>query len=1413
MNDSSRSLLRIGSSIRLFSLPQGRGEECVFEILSVAGEGGSTVAYQAIRRTEDGCTRGILKEYYPLDDAGAFYSLYRDANNQLVADAGSSRSFGTDCDRYLSRYRLLERLIAEDRSNDILRNYTEASDTFYGFSGDCAIPATVYCFSASLEGIGFDQYIAGVHEHPDVQPEKKLQLLLQTLLTLTNAVSALQSAGILHLDLKPSNFLVAVNPDGSINAGQISLFDINTIRHVEEEDALRPTITGSFGYCAPEVSTIGPNDRSDVYSLGAILFKSIVLCPADHPDGLYRKELYGAISRLLHKSRLIAASDINSDPLLCSRLARMLEKTLADNHRRRYNAIEELQKDVQFCLYRITELQTLPTDEQNATPPLIIFQKLLYRYPLYRYPEGNRLDILLLGAGAYAQGFLDAVLQAGQSGIEIHVTAVSDQPESDREAYLRFRPMLPKFIAVEGHPQPETPYGYLRFLGLGEDGSSRFSTQDPAHNDALLHRLFEQTGAAARYCFVSLGTDHLNSMIAHRYAALAQKNSGKEYPVFYVKSTPETRPAAGAIPVWIREPLNRPALIAPDLENMAFNTHLAWMGSNYDPETVKQEFLSPKNHYYYASSLASALSIPYKLFGLGLIDADADFDPYAASRAFRQAVLEKKDTDPQAAQDFDRLVWYEHRRWLLEKICQGWQPPLTAAGQLDLESCLRKGSVKDEENCLHPCLVHSVEAAPLSTPAWKNDRTLWDTAPIDPSLDPLDRMSVELHRLFMQKKEELLAQKNPLQCLPLQELRAAAAKNSRVFQAFLLFETALKGVLAASTAHARRIAEYSSSLAEAAAAAYPENDAEQECIKKLTKAVHAEFFPLIEAVLCRNYKANDQALILNIPFILTNRPTEALAMPFSAQQNAFANAAAATLLNPAALTYFYYVTPDCDPDILYKKLRLTVQYLSKRKNRCTIHPVIGCAADAGSRTMRRICDLLEALQTEFSAPDHRCRLPEYTLFECGDPEEMTNRVIRLLQEQKIRLFDVSVPLFTKKADAAQQTFLRRLRSEASGTNLFTFDTAAKRFVPAQENAACAYLQYLTGDSFLRVEDALALTDTRLRPEVPEFLGDIDPLWRIFTGKRSTGEAECFATAVAVWQGLCRALAAARSRRSPLARLHRCKDTSACMAKDWFIPGFISSPLRSILKKLAQHGVIGSDFAVTHHSSDTCLVHLSTCTENIPQLDALFAQPHRLLEYYRPCVTAFSDAAGGGALVQNDELQLRCLLSDAGDLPPEKIFSLLDTLQESRYLSIAAFDAQTGVAEIVFGSSFILDLLCRPEKILTYHVYSEALRTGFWNDLALCTAEGEAAGFDLMLCRDFGGIVCLCTDAFPDAQQLRTFEEQAMELCPNHIAVIITAAGQPDTLTAVSASGPIILHQPDELQHIGDILQRMMCKQN
>ena len=93
------------------------------------------------------------------------------------------------------------------------------------------------------------------------------------------AVAAMHAAGVVHCDLKPDN-VVVLYETGPGGWPRIKVVDFGVARTVDEESFEKELISGTPPYMAPEQWRGAPVTRSDVYSLGCLLYE---LCTGDTP--------------------------------------------------------------------------------------------------------------------------------------------------------------------------------------------------------------------------------------------------------------------------------------------------------------------------------------------------------------------------------------------------------------------------------------------------------------------------------------------------------------------------------------------------------------------------------------------------------------------------------------------------------------------------------------------------------------------------------------------------------------------------------------------------------------------------------------------------------------------------------------------------------------------------------------------------------------------------------------------------------------------------------------------------------------------------------------------------------------------------------------------------------------------------
>lgn len=804
-----RAWLKEGDDITLSRTKKGNNK-IKFKIISVVGKGGSTVCYKAsCDEAEDVLNssvpkRGNLKEFYP----EGLTSARRTKHNQLrFTCKGEQKQYQIASEDFVGAYQTLERVKKENVHNEVLNNYIPAYELYYSIE-DGESPGVYIWTPDDQVGVGFDQYLSKVRDSLEEYPVHKLYNILSTILTLTDGICAIHKAGLLHLDIKPSNFLVTYNSQYEISPGKLSLFDINTFYSVYNDV---PSISGTVGYRAPEVEKGRADNRSDIYSLGAVLFHAVIISNEVEEGGvLYRDEYYSQIDQLVSSSRLFKVSSVNDNIYLKSKIAKILKRCLAKKPSQRYECCEELIEDLKDTrIHLLTEKEKYGEGQRRfewiekvhpgKTCPTAIMQNLLFNQPLLEWiPQGSsNINVLVVGGGTYAQKFVDICLQLGQiPGYRLIIDVVSDEIDYDRNVYLQFRPALHRFVNLNDS-LPGSSREVYADLNFGVECWSKeqrkdteFSKFNFEQNQKNARKLIKKTteDKAYHYIFIALGEDSFNRHVADAFVDACAE---MEHPclVNYVVETSDDKIHANRIksdkinrskndgsetnkrksltrkmktrmnPVYINA-IIEPGTIHKDLERMAFNAHLLWKRPDKIDQKVVDEFYET---YNYESSLSFALSIRYKLLSLGI--SDEDFE--VASKKFVALI----DGD---ATIYHQLIAYEHRRWVMDRLTQGWSSPISATGEFNFDKWVWQGNyrAKGKNGKVHLCIAHSSDERISLDKFWDRELNGADINELEAgeveknttehsiTLDELDQVSVHLHQALKRAAERMKAE-NP----------------------------------------------------------------------------------------------------------------------------------------------------------------------------------------------------------------------------------------------------------------------------------------------------------------------------------------------------------------------------------------------------------------------------------------------------------------------------------------------------------------------------------------------------------------------------------------------------------------------------------------------------------------------------
>ena len=174
-----------------------------------------------------------------------------------------------------------------------------------------------------------------------------LKDILKTVKLLAYVVGEYHKNGCLHLDIKPSNFLVYPRP-----SEHIVLFDLDTVTSIDEiNNGNVKCVSYSDSWAAPEqkqgkLSQVCP--ATDIFAIGAILFEKIFNRQIESFD-----------------TSIFADWDFENDffqeinPKVKRLLRNILKKTISANVKRRYQNIDELLVDIEEVIKASNQKQYL----------------------------------------------------------------------------------------------------------------------------------------------------------------------------------------------------------------------------------------------------------------------------------------------------------------------------------------------------------------------------------------------------------------------------------------------------------------------------------------------------------------------------------------------------------------------------------------------------------------------------------------------------------------------------------------------------------------------------------------------------------------------------------------------------------------------------------------------------------------------------------------------------------------------------------------------------------------------------------------------------------------------------------------------------------------------------------------------
>ena len=741
-------------------------------------------------------------------------------------------------------------------------------------------------------------------------------------------------------------------------------------------------------------------------------------------------------------------------------------------------------------------------------------QSLLYNRPLYEYigTDETNMNVLVLGCSPFLETFVDQCLQAGQMKSHfLNIKVLTLEAEGKKQAYLKDRPALSDFVNVNGS-LAESGLEIYASLNFEEFDTEDFVSAAAADvTDKMMDILADAPDEKYHYFMIDIGNEVVNKRVAEALQVTVDAFMPSEICSIHYASErgDEAALSEGIVPVCI-DGLGSIADIDPDLERMAYNAHLTWEDSiNGDALAELERFKA--NRYDYLSSIALALSVKYKLADFGITSDDN----HVAADEFWHLIHRKENQEA-----VNRVIALEHRRWVLNLVCQGWTAPKPEERQKYYDDCIERRKVKDDAEKVHPCIVRSTVDTPLSTGIFSQDKTAWDVkhAEKDADLDELDRMSVELHRRML-LKANAYRKDTPLEKGEVPQIgdRVTLCSNgNQIVREWERFVFCIKNILDGNWAYSKQYDRYKERFLLHLSQI---EEKDKEYIEDRIISITSKIWPVIEANLYRDYKKNDEVLVKKIPFILTYNIHLSLAIPFrttsslnTMNDNIFKNVASATVIKPEKITYLLFLDDSAQQGLIRHMIQNVQKYMAGKGINCQKDFLITGLNSSHGIQYQRWEKCFDRLVKAGCINKYKMKFVE-------NDQEAIDFWVDEMRNSIIDIFDGTTNLF--QSMYANGAFLRAIQDRYP---YFEFDCRNKTF---QKNKYCRYLSYIEDHTYLGIEEMFGLMEAEdMEFNYPLLGKEYRRLWNIYIGRNRGNKAKWkdnVRYAVKCWNVMCEML--------------------------------------------------------------------------------------------------------------------------------------------------------------------------------------------------------------------------------------------------------------------------------------------------
>ena len=285
---------------------------------------------------------------------------------ELIEELGEG-AFGAV---YKARHRVMKRLVALKVLPPALRKDAETRERFEREAEALARlnhPHVVQIHDADIEQ-SFPylamEFVEGRDLRKVLQERKRLSVdeVIQLGVEMAQALNHVHSQGIVHRDVKPSNIMIG--PDGHAKLTDFGIAFAATLPRITQG------VLGTPEYMSPEqVEGRAVNGRSDLYSLGAVLYECLAGAVPFRRQGEGLTEMYALLKRIQEEPvPTIRRADV--PPWLADVLARCLAKEPGD----RFPDGEALAKTLRVGLAAKPDDATIDAETTTAEAGSIVPQ-------------------------------------------------------------------------------------------------------------------------------------------------------------------------------------------------------------------------------------------------------------------------------------------------------------------------------------------------------------------------------------------------------------------------------------------------------------------------------------------------------------------------------------------------------------------------------------------------------------------------------------------------------------------------------------------------------------------------------------------------------------------------------------------------------------------------------------------------------------------------------------------------------------------------------------------------------------------------------------------------------------------------------------------------------------------------------